>query len=339
MIAATAAPATQAGAAEQVTFVSWGGITQEAEIAGLFMQAEELGIEILEDQHGGFSGLLTHVTAGQVTWDLAAMGWSRCAQAEQNGLLAPLDYGVIDASAINPAFVDDHWVGAFTFSYGIGYRTDVYGGDGPANWADFWDVEAFPGVRSLFASGIYALEAALMADGVPMEAVYELLRTEAGVDRAFAKLDELKPHVGVYWTSSGQAIQLIRDGEVDMILIANGRAAAVIADGAPVAFTFNQGLLEVECLMVPKGAPNAAAAMRLIDSALQPVPQATFSAMIEYGPVNPAAYEAGIITPERVAILPTAPGNVERQLLVDFQWYASPIGEAAIERFSRWMQE
>ena len=42
------------------------------------------------------------------------------------------------------------------------------------------------------------LEMALMGDGVPAEEVYDLLGTEAGVQRAFAKLDTIKDHV-VWW--------------------------------------------------------------------------------------------------------------------------------------------
>ena len=41
------------------------------------------------------------------------------------------------------------------------------------------------------------LEMALMGDGVPAEEVYDLLGTEAGVQRAFAKLDTIKDHVSV----------------------------------------------------------------------------------------------------------------------------------------------
>ncbi len=34
-----------------------------------------------------------------------------------------------------------------------------------------------------------------MADGVKREDVYKVLATPAGVDRAFKKLDVLKPHI------------------------------------------------------------------------------------------------------------------------------------------------
>ena len=45
-----------------------------------------------------------------------------------------------------------------------------------------------------------------MADGVKPADVYKVLRTPEGVDRAFAKLDQIKPHA-VWWTSSSKALQ------------------------------------------------------------------------------------------------------------------------------------
>ena len=63
----------------------------------------------------------------------------------------------------------------------------------PASWADFWDVKKFPGKRALRKGPKYTLEFALMADGVAPKDVYKVLAGKDGQDRAFKKLDELKP--------------------------------------------------------------------------------------------------------------------------------------------------
>jgi len=332
----TSAPAS---AQMSVTYAGWGGESQEAIVKALLAPAKSLGIDVREDRHGGFPGLRTHVTAGNVKWSLASMGVSRCEQAAQAGLLEKLDYSVIDASRLNKAWVNPYYIGAFTFSYGVGYNKKKFASDPPKNWADFWNVKKYPGRRAMFNAGVYVFEAALMADGVKPADVYKVLKTKEGIDRAFKKLEELKPHVAVWWTSSGQAMQLIRDGEVDLIMIANGRAGALIADGAAVGFSFDQAIMEYECLMIPKGAPAKDAAMKLINAALDPEPQAKFAMMIEYGPVNLKAYDAKIITPQRAAMLPTAPGNVDKQLFIDAAFYVSPEGLAAIERFTRMIQQ
>jgi hypothetical protein len=96
------------------------------------------------------------------------------------------------------------------------------------------------------------LEAALLADGVPRDKLYPL-----DVDRAFKKLEEIKPNITVWWTSGGQSAQLLHDGEVDMTMIWNGRASAVMKDDPDVAFTFNDGILQNTQLCILKNAPVA----------------------------------------------------------------------------------
>ncbi|MGD9945078.1 MAG: ABC transporter substrate-binding protein [Burkholderiaceae bacterium] len=327
-----------AHAQKSVTLAGWGGESQEAIVKGLFGNSKSMGIEVRQDRHGGLAGLKANVSSGRTTWDVVDMGFTRCEQAAAAGLLEKLDYKTIDTRGINPDYVRPNYVGVFSFSYGIAYNTRKYATP-PSGWKDFWDVQRFPGRRALFNQGPYVLEAALMADGVAPGEVYQLLATPAGVDRAFKKLQEIKPHVAVWWNSSGQAMQLIRDGEVDMILLANGRAGALMDDGARVGFSFDQALLEIECLMVPKGAPNAAAAMQLINAALDPQAQARASMMIEYGPTNLKAFDTGAITPARAAKLPTAPQHIGKQLLTSPEWYASPQGTAAMERFARFLQQ
>ena len=71
----------------------------------------------------------------------------------------------------------------------------------------------------------YTLEFALMADGVPPDQVYEVLRTDEGVDRAFAKLDELKDDI-IWWEAGAQPPQLLAAGEVIMTNAYNGRISA-----------------------------------------------------------------------------------------------------------------
>ena len=62
----------------------------------------------------------------------------------------------------------------------------------PTSWADFFDIAKFPGKRGLRKGPKYALEFALIADGVAPTDVYTVLATPEGVDRAFAKLDTIK---------------------------------------------------------------------------------------------------------------------------------------------------
>lgn len=333
--------ASIAAAQSTVTFAGWGGITQEAERKAYFESgAKALGMTVREDSHNGFASIKAQVDSGAKAWDVVGSGIADCVRATKNGLTLPLDYKVIVTEGMPKEFVLPNCVALWTFSYGVTYRTDVYKAGGPKSWADFWDVKKFPGRRSLgtISGGRYVLEAALMADGVAPADVYTVLRSPGGVDRAFKKLEAIKPDIAVWWSSQGQANQLIKDKEVDMIMIANGRAQSLIDEKAPIAFEFNQAILDIEMFFVLKGAANAANAMKLINYSLRPEPQALFTKFIPYGPTNPKAYDTGIIPKDKLAILPTSPDNLKRQAILSAEWYSSPEGEASLTRITRLIQ-
>src|SRR5262249_57889854 len=115
------------------------------------------------------------------------------------------------------------------------YRRDKSPNGGPKSWVDFWDVKRFPGARGLCINDSpRTLIFALLADGMPADRLYPL-----DVDRAFKKLDQIKPHIKVWWREGNQSQQLIRDGEVDMMSIWNGRATELKEAGGPVELISN----------------------------------------------------------------------------------------------------
>ncbi|WP_128931998.1 hypothetical protein [Bradyrhizobium zhanjiangense] len=80
---------------------------------------------------------------------------------------------------------------------------------------DFWDVKTFPGPRGLFAVvGKHALQFALLAAGVAHRDIWRL--TDDKIDRAFEKLNEIRPHVTKWWTAGGEAPQLLINREYAM---------------------------------------------------------------------------------------------------------------------------
>src|SRR6266568_1117699 len=159
------------------------------------------------------------------------------------------------------------------------------------------------------------------------------------VDRALRKLEEIKPHITVWWTSGAQSAQLLNDGEVDMVMAWNGRVSALIKEGAKVAFTYNQGILQSTSLCVLKGAPNLATAIKFLNEAVDPVHQANLPLHIDYGPANPKAFDTGVVKPERAAQLPSAPENAKKQALMSYAWWSSPEGEAAEKRWVSFIQK
>jgi putative spermidine/putrescine transport system substrate-binding protein len=161
-----------------------------------------------------------------------------------------------------------------------------------------------------------------MADGVPPEEVYDVLGSEEGIERAIDKIRELKPHIAVFWTSGAQHAQLMKDGEVDMTTGWNGRFDTAAADGAQVAYSFNQALLDYDCFAIPKGAPNKDTAMAFLAEISKAEYQDDLPKYITYGPTNKAAYDTGEIDAATAAMLPSSPENAALQLPVSLEWYA-----------------
>jgi putative spermidine/putrescine transport system substrate-binding protein len=86
------------------------------------------------------------------------------------------------------------------------------------------------------------LPIALMADGVPREEIFKLLATKEGQDRAFKKLEELKPHI-VWWTSGTEQIQGLLSGEYDLAMAWNGRIATTNKqEGSKLAIAGRQAM-------------------------------------------------------------------------------------------------
>lgn len=315
---ALACGAGSAGAEGTITFTSFGGAFQDAQRWALLEPtAEAMGITILEDTLTGIAEVRAQVMAGAVTWDIVDLGLADCAAAQAEGILEPLDFDIISVEGFDEAAYSTHWAGIIYFSTVIGYDRDHFGDNPPRSWADFWDVENFPGARSLRNNPVSTLEMALLADGVPRDEIYPL-----DLDRAFAKMEEIRDHIDVWWTSGAQSAQLIADGEVDMISIWNGRLDAVVEDGINAGFTYNDGIASLDCLAIPRGAPNKDLAMEALAMMLAPEQQARLPQYINYGPTTSLAFDLGIITDEQMAISPSAPENLAVQLITDADWWA-----------------
>ena len=160
-----------------------------------------------------------------------------------------------------------------------------------------------------------------MASGVAPADVHKVLASEAGIKRALDKIRELRPHIAVWWKSGAQHAQLMKDGEVDMTTGWNGRFDVAKKDGAKVAYTFNQALLDFDCFAIPKGAPNKDLAMKFLAEIGKAELQANLPLHITYGPTNKKAYEIGKIDDALARAMPSHPDNAKLQVTVNQKWY------------------
>lgn len=323
---------TTAGA-ETIRYMTAGGIYLE-HITQAFLEpiGEKLGVTWSIETSDNDTLIRLEHAAGAPTFDIVEFGASQCARGAADGLYEELDFDIIDVSDFTPGSYSDHFVGSTIFSTVLGYNTENIANP-PSNWAEFWDVENFPGTRSLRRTARHMLEGALMADGVPPEEVYPM-----DLDRAIDSLGRIRPHVTAWWGSGAEAQQLVRDGGIDLIWTFNARLDSAAADGAPITYTFNQGIMEFGCWAIVKGTRNKDLAMRILAEFAKPEYQAEMARLSGYGAANMAIFETGIIDAETAATLPTAPDNVNRQLLLDAAWWAENAPEA-IERFDQFMTE
>ncbi|HVJ40544.1 MAG TPA: ABC transporter substrate-binding protein [Dongiaceae bacterium] len=324
-----------AWADDSLAVASYGGVYQEALRKAIYdPTAKDLNIKINEFTLSGITDIRTQVKAGAVQWDVVELYGGQCQQAANEGLLESLDYNVIHADGIRKDLVQANWVGFTAYSSVLAWNKNTYKDNPPKSWADFFDTKKFPGTRALSGYGPdMNVEMALMADGVPKDKLYPL-----DLDRAFKKLAEIKPDVAVWWQSGAQQAQLAQNQEVDMLAIWVSRIDAAIKEGAPFDYTYNQAVMDVECLVVPKGSKHKELAMKVINDFVKPEFQADLPKYIPYGPANQKAYETGKITPEMMKRSVSSPENMALQVVMDKPWWAEH-GQAAQERWDAFIQK
>ncbi|WAM19894.1 ABC transporter substrate-binding protein [Rhodococcus sp. JS3073] len=264
-----------------LVFVSDGGEYQAAQRDSWItpFSRSRPDLNVVEDVPKSYARLQAMVSSENVMWDLMTAtgdfgyGVDRDYLVDFAGRDLPL-------GQLHPEYVGESRVGHAVFSNVLAYRTDLLGGKTPQGWADFFDLDRFPGRRGLrnFSAGA-VMEIALIADGVDPHDLYPL-----DYKRAFAKLDTIKDHT-VFWTSGAQSAQLISDGEVSMTQIWNGRVYNLQKQGAPIAIQWNQQFPQADALVVPRGA-NVDYAMDLARYILAPENNAKLSQYIPYGPTN-----------------------------------------------------
>lgn len=323
-------------AAEELTVATGGGIIADAERVAFFEPtAKALGITFKEETIQNVQDIRLQVQSKAVSWDLAQLGLDECMQAAKEGLLEKIDLSVVNTDGIKATSDTNYCIPAYYYSTVLAWNTDS-GQPGDAqmkSWADFFDTEKFPGARSLFRYPRANLEMALLADGVPADKLYPL-----DIDRAFKKLESIRPNIDAWWDSGAQSAQLLKDGEVDYIQIWNGRVASVIKDGGKAAFTFNQGIMTADTFAIPKGAPNKDLAMKALAMFLAPEQQALFPLHIDYGPSNTKAFDTGIVPPERAKQINTSPENLAQQIQLDEKWWSENTAEV-LERWDNFIQQ
>lgn len=315
--------------------VSHGGANKEAQVKAFYEPyTQKTGVRIIADEFNGeMAKIKVQVDTGSVSWDVVEMEMPELARACDDGMLEEIgENPAISNLAPNllEGAVQPCGVGFFVWSTVLAYNADKLK-TVPGGWTDFWDVEKFPGKRGLRKGAMYTLEFALMADGVEPKSVYEVLGTREGQDRAFAKLDKLKPYIQ-WWEAGAQPPQYLASGDVVMTSAYNGRIAAV-QQNSNLRIVWNGGIYDMDAFAIPKGARNAEEGIRFIQSVLQTDAQTSYAQQIAYGPVNRAA--VSLVDATRRNNMPTDEVNLANQVAMNASFWADH-GEQLEQRFNVW---
>ena len=336
-----------------VVVASWGGAYTESQKLGYGdPSAKKLGIPInWVDYSGGLSEVKAQKEAGAITWDIMDVYAMDTINGCDEGLFVEFNFDKDFPPAPDgtPASQDFFTtmpskcaVGNILYSWTYGYHDEKIGSNKPKTIKDFFNTKKWPGKRGIYKTAMHNLEMALAADGVVSGKLYDILETDAGLERAFNKIKELctDPKGGcVFWSAGAKPPELLMQEEVVMSTGWNGRFFnAEIGEGAPIKQVWDAQGLDYQYMSVVKGGPNEADAMKAIAEMTSTEGLAGSAKYIAYAPWRKSSlkiieagepwYKDG--KTNMLSQMPTAPDNTKNYFLVDPIFWAdnsTEIGE------------
>ena len=270
--------------------------------------------------------------AGRVEWDIISPQVSELPNLSR--LLVDLGdcTGIPSVAGSLPGTCGRYGVLYLVGAQVLAYDTTAFPGRKPTTWANFWDVKAFPGRRALSNSGgpFATIVSALIADGVPRDRLFPL-----DLDRAFRKLDEIRPHIAVWWRTGDQSQAMWRNDDIALSLMWCGRAFAARRAGVPLAWSYQDTLADFGAWAILKDCPHPNAARAFIEFYLsQPEHAAAFSR--EMGYTTPNMQSATLLTPEERQDLITTPETLAKIVQMDPAWVIENRART-LDRWNRWI--
>ncbi len=329
--------------ANSMTLVSWGGAYQNSQQKAYVEPYLEMTPDVSatwdESSNEAVAKLRAMNEAGNVTWDLVDVVASDAIRLCDEGLAMEIDHDEIleaapdgtDASDdFGDLIVSDCFIPQIVYSTTAAYRPDLLpeGAEAPSSICAMFDLETYPGKRTLERRPINNMEWALLCDGVAKDEIYDVLATEEGQQQALDKLDTIKDQT-VWWSAAAEPPQLLADGEVVMGSSYNGRwFSAIEEQDQDFAMLWDAQVFDLDGWIIPADLPEdrlnrvldfvrfATDTQRLADQA----------AYISYGPARKSSAplvgehaELGIAMGPH---MPTAPENSENIFVYNYEFWA-----------------
>lgn len=283
---------------------------------------------------GGMDVLRTQAKSADNTWDLVMVDTEDLAAGCSEGLFERLDWSAIGGKDhYLPQAISDCGVGGSAASLVLAWDRDKFPAAAPT-WADFWDVAKYPGKRGLYQGVRGNLEFALIADGVAPADVYKVLATSDGVDRAFRKLDQLRPYI-VWWHDGAEAARILSSGDV---LMTSAYAPAIAAVNRTAHRNFGiqwtASLYDVQSWAILKGSPNLRLATQFLYFAGTPAIEARLVGPFGEGGLAKGANDG--LPAELAQMSPTTPANFSGAVRIDATFWHDNLAKLR-QRFDTWL--
>ncbi|WP_298772374.1 ABC transporter substrate-binding protein [uncultured Shewanella sp.] len=326
----------------ELTVVSFGGAygaIQKKYMIDPYMEQTQNTL-LFDSYSGGVAEIKAQVKAQKILWDVVDIEAIDLERACSEGLLEVIPRSILPKGSNGTAATQDFLPDALTNECGVGviiwanifaFNTKTIGNIHPKTIKDIFNTKKIPGKRALRKRPQVNLEWALLADGVPKEKLYEVLATEAGQQRAFAKLDTIKDDI-IWFNSWSQAPQLLNDGGAVIVQSANGRIFdAITKDKKPFQIVWDGNLYDLDVWSIVKGSEHKKEALNFIAFATSTRPLAGL-ANIAYAPTRKSsmAYVSS-------SILPFLPTSHIKQGLKANSLFWSDYGESLGVKFNQWL--
>jgi spermidine/putrescine transport system substrate-binding protein len=252
-----AASCSKPGGGRVVNFYNWDTYIGETTLDD-FQAAS--GVPVQMSLFATNDELFARLRAGNPGFDVIVPSNEYVTRMSQAQMITPLDRTKIPNFAnLLPEFQDAAFDPGRQYSMpytwltlGIGYRKDKVDGV-PDSWRWIFDSNKYAGKIALLSESADLIRLAAKYKGHSVNGIPDPLLAE--IEAMFIRQ---KPFVKAFHEDDGQ--DLLKSGEVDLVLEYNGDIAQLMAEDGGDVFDFvvpNEGsLINSDCLCIPTGAPN-----------------------------------------------------------------------------------